>query len=107
MQNIDNDRREVKLLANRLLVMIGATAPPAACALAPIRWELMRRLFTLLTLEQLFGVGRRDMAGDLLGRWKAHSVAWTTQRIGNDWNGYVVDAQTMLQEISAFCEANA
>ncbi|TKD53319.1 hypothetical protein [Sphingomonas baiyangensis] len=104
MQDIDHDRQEVKRLANRLLAMIGTAAPPAACALSSIRWELMRRLFTLLMLEQLCGPRRRDMASDLLGRWKAHSLAWTTQRIGHDWDGYVVDAQTMLSEISAFCE---
>jgi hypothetical protein len=104
MQDIDNDRREVKRLVNRLLTMIGATAAPAACALAPVRWELMRRLFTLLTFEQLIAGHRRDVAGDILGRWKAHSLAWTTHRIGSDWNAYVADAQPMLTEISAFCE---
>lgn len=105
MQDIQHDRREVKQLVSRLLTLTRLTVPPATSALAPIRWELMRRLFTLLTLEQVMGSNRRDTARDLLTRWKAHSLTWTTQRIDSDWNGYVLDAGTMLQEISAFCDS--
>lgn len=104
MQDIDEDRREVKRLADRLRAVIDMTARPAACALAPIRWELMRRLVTLLTLEQLNGSQRRAAASDLLHRWKAHALAWTTSRVGAEWDAYAISATAMLTEISAFCD---
>lgn len=105
MQNIDEDRRDVKRLANCLLAMIGTNGRPSSCVLASVRWELMRRLFTLLTLEQLQGGARREAAGNLLNRWKIHSLDWATQRIGADWNGYADEAEYILKDISAFCDS--
>lgn len=105
MQDIDDDRREVTRLVARLLDLIGSTGREEACALAPLRWELTRRLFPLLTLEQFVGVRSREGASDLLVRWKAHSRAWTTCRITTHWDEYVVDTRVLLNEVSVFYKA--
>lgn len=103
MQDLENERHAMRVLAERMLERIDPLGPPKGGALAPLRWEFMRRLFPLLTLEQLLDNERRASANELMSRWRSHTHHWTSTRISAEWAAYARDVRALLQRVRAHC----